>query len=150
LTTCRTDIDRFSLLERFFHTGPKSLFKISYSRAEIYLNFYVREKYFKAEMDRNQPAGLGRLMRRILCFTGRRRHLLQLRVQRDRDMLHGCGTGRHDSMPARLTTFRVSERFSSMGKKPFKEIQGDIYWELLQPYRFLVFSGIGLSFRQAE
>ncbi|NMC39649.1 MAG: hypothetical protein GYA43_00525 [Bacteroidales bacterium] len=122
-----------------FPYRPEVSFKISYSRAEIYLKFYVREKYFKAEMTEiNQPVWEDSCVEFFVSPAGDGIYY-NFEFNGIGTCYMGCGTGRHDSMPAPVDYVSRIRTLSSMGKKPFKEIQGDIYWELVAAIPVSVF-----------
>jgi hypothetical protein len=118
---------------------PDVKLSIAYSDSEIFLKYYVKEDYFKAEMtEPNQnvyedscveffvsPAGDGIYYN--MEFNGIGTCLL------------GSGTGRHDSRRADPEIISRIRRLSSLGKNAIAEIGGRNEWTLTVAISFRVF-----------
>lgn len=122
-----------------FPYRPEVSFKISYSPEEIFLKFFVREKYFKAGMTEiNQPVWEDSCVEFFVSPAGDGIYY-NFEFNGIGTCYMGCGTGRHDSRPAHIDFVSRIRTLSSLEKKPYKETQGDIYWELVAAIPVSVF-----------
>lgn len=114
-----------------FSYRPEVSFKIAFSPAVIFLKFYVREKYFRAEMTEiNQPVWEDSCVEFFVSPADDGIYY-NFEFNGIGTCYMGCGTVRHDSRPVSPEYVSLVRTLPSMGRKPVKEISGDIYWELV-------------------
>lgn len=110
---------------------PEVYFKIAYHKKEIYIKYFVREKYVKAE-----KTGINQDVYEDSCveFFVSPRHddgiYYNFEFNSIGAFLAGSGTGRHNSKrtdPAMAGKIRC---LPSMGNEPFPERVGDQEWTL--------------------
>ena len=118
---------------------PEVRFSLAYSDKEVFLKFFVRESYFKAEKtDPNQ----------MVCEDS----CVEFFVSPENDGLYynlefngigtcliGSGTGRADSKKADPSVISKIRRLTSAGNKPFQEKKGEFSWTLTLAIPFEVF-----------
>ena len=136
-----------------FSYRPEVKFNIAYGDSEIYIKYYVREAYTKAEKSRTNE---------MVCEDS----CVEFFVSPTDDGLYynfefnpigtalmGSGHGRHDSARADASVVDGIRRLTTMGNEPFAEISGDIRWSLTLAIPLSVFfhhkveSLAGRSFR---
>ncbi|HEX2968003.1 MAG TPA: carbohydrate-binding family 9-like protein [Bacteroidales bacterium] len=113
-----------------FSYKPEVKFAIAYSDHEIFLKYYVREEFFKAEKT---------ITNEMVCEDS----CVEFFVSPEYDGLYyniefnaigtcllGTGHGRSDSERADPLVISKIRRLASAGVKPVKEKQGDFNWSL--------------------
>jgi len=113
-----------------FSYKPEVSFKISFSPAEIFLKFYVREKYFKAEMTEINQAVWEDSCVEFFVSPADDGIYYNFEFNGIGTCYMGCGTGRHDSTPVSPEYVSLVRTLPSM-ERPVRDIRGDIYWELV-------------------
>lgn len=122
-----------------FKYKPDVSLAISYSDHEIFLKYYVKEVYFKAEKTETNQ---------MVCEDS----CVEFFVSPEDDGLYynlefngigtcliGTGTGREDSKRADPEIISKIRRLSSEGNEPVKEKKGEIEWTLAVAIPFEVF-----------
>jgi hypothetical protein len=109
---------------------PEVVFKIAYSRQEIYLKYYVREEYVKAE-----KTGINQDVYEDSCvefFVSPADDGLYYNFEFNSigAFLIGSGTGRHDSRRMNPSVARKVRCLPGLGNEPFPERRGQQEWSL--------------------
>ncbi len=122
-----------------FSYKPLVKFDICYSRSEIYIKYYVREKYFRA-----LNTGINSRVWEDSC--------VEFFISPSDDKIYyniefnaigacyiGAGTGRHDNKALKSEIVSLVRTLPSVGTVPIEDKEGDIYWELTAAIPFEVF-----------
>jgi len=120
---------------------PKVRFNIGYGESEIYIKYYVHEKYVMAQKDKSNQS---------VCEDS----CVEFFVSPDSDGIYynfefnpigtclvGKGTGRADSKVIDPEYISKIRRLSTLGTVPFEEKTGDQYWELTVAIPVEAFAG---------
>ncbi len=122
-----------------FQYKPDVAFTIAYGKHEIFLKYYVKENFFKAEM--TEP-------NQMVCEDS----CVEFFVSPEEDGIYynlefnaigtcllGTGTDRENSTCANPEFISKIRRMGSVGTKPFKEKSGEFEWTLTVAVPFDVF-----------
>lgn len=122
-----------------FKYQPEVTLAVSYSDHEIFLKYYIKENYFKAEKTETNQ---------MVCEDS----CVEFFVSPEDDGLYynlefngigtallGTGTGRENSKRANPEIISKIRRQSSVGNKPVKETTGNFEWTLTVAVPFEVF-----------
>jgi hypothetical protein len=113
-----------------FPYKPYIRFKIAYSDREIFLKYYVKEKYFKAEQtETNQRVYEDSC---VEFFTSPVGDLTYYNFEFNAigTCLLGTGTGRGDRTLAPADVISTIRRLTSIGSKPVSERDTETYWTI--------------------
>ncbi len=118
---------------------PDVEFVMAYGQKEIYLKFYVREEYTKAEKYETNQMVCEDSCVELFISPSDDGIYYNLEFNPIGIALMGCGTGRHDSKRVDAAVVNNIRHLASMGDKPFSEISGDNIWTLTVAIPFETF-----------
>lgn len=118
---------------------PEVLFNIAYSRKEIFLKYYVREEYFKAEKTKtNQMVSEDSCVEFFISPYDDNLYY-NFEFNAIGTCLLGSGTGRDDNETAPVEIVDRIRRLTSIGNRPREEKTGPVEWTLTLGIPFLTF-----------
>jgi hypothetical protein len=109
---------------------PEVQFSIAYSDKEIYLKYYVREKYFKAEMTESNQNVYEDSCVEFFFSPENDGIYYNLEINGIGTCLLGSGTGRADTKRADPQIISKIRRLPYPWNKPVAETKGDISWSV--------------------
>jgi hypothetical protein len=118
---------------------PDVQFSISYSDSEIFLKYYVREEYFKAEMTESNQNVYEDSCVEFFFSPEDDGTYYNLEINGIGTCLLGSGTGRADTKRADPEIISKIRRLSYPWNKPSGETKGDISWSVTVAIPFEVF-----------
>jgi hypothetical protein len=122
-----------------FNYKPEVCFSIAYSANEIFLKYYVRENFMKAEKtETNQMVCEDSCVEFFVSPEGDGIYY-NLEFNPIGTCLLGTGTSRADSTRANPEIVSKIRRLASSGELPFKEKTGELEWTLTLAIPFEVF-----------
>ena len=110
-----------------YNYKPEVEFSIAYSNHEIFLKYYINEKYFKAEKTESNQMVCEDSCVEFFVSPEDDGIYYNLEFNGIGTCLLGSGTDRANSTRANPEIISKIRRMSSAGKKPFKEKVGRIY-----------------------
>jgi hypothetical protein len=122
-----------------YNYKPEVSLAISYSDNEIFLKYYIRERYFKAEKTETNQSVCEDSCVEFFVSPGDDGLYYNLEFNGIGTCLLGTGTGRENSTRANPEIVSKIRRLSTAGKKPVKETEGDFEWTLTVAVPFEVF-----------
>lgn len=122
-----------------YNYKPEVALAIAYSDHEIYLKYYVTEDYFKAEKTETNEMVCEDSCVEFFVSPEDDGIYYNLEFNGIGTCLMGSGTGRSDSKRANPAFVSMIRRLSSVGRKPVKEIEGQVEWAITAAIPFEVF-----------
>jgi hypothetical protein len=122
-----------------FDYKPDVTVAISYSDHEIFLKYYVKEKYFKAEKTETNQMVCEDSCVEFFVSPEDDGIYYNLEFNGIGTCLLGTGTGRENSVRANPEIISKIRRLSSNGKKTFPNTEGNFEWTLTVAVPFEVF-----------
>lgn len=132
---------------------PEVQFAIAYSETEIFLKYFVKENYFKAEKTESNQNVFEDSCVEFFVSPEPDGYYYNFEFNAIGTCLMGSGHGRADSVRADLSHIAKIRRFPSLGSTPIAERKGDFSWDLTIaiPYEVLFHHNVkdlrGKSFR---
>ena len=130
-------IDRVNWEE--YSYKPEVSFSIAYSDKEIFIKFFVREKYFKAERTQSNQSVCEDSCVEFFVSPSDDGLYYNMEFNGINTCLMAVGSERANRTPASNETISKIRRVSSMGSEPVSEIEGDFSWTLTVAIPFTVF-----------
>jgi hypothetical protein len=136
-----------------FKYKPEVLFNIAYSDSEIFLKFYVKEEYVKAEKTETNQMVCEDSCVEFFVSPSDDGIYYNIEFNPIGTCLLGTGTCRKDSTRAPVSVIDRIRRKGSLGATPFKERSGELFWTITVavPYEVFFRHGVktlsGKSFR---
>ena len=118
---------------------PEVTFSIAYSDFEIFLKYYVKENFFKAEKTETNQMVCEDSCVEFFVSPGEDGIYYNLEFNGIGTCLLGTGTARENSTLANLDIISKIRRRTSAGKNPVKERAGDFAWTITIAIPFEVF-----------
>jgi hypothetical protein len=122
-----------------FDYKPEVRFNIAYSPREIFLKYYVDEKYLKAEMTETNQMVCEDSCVEFFVSPADDGIYYNIEFNAIGTCLLGAGTGRADSTRVDPQIVSKIRRLASEGNKPFKEKAGRFVWTLTLAIPFGIF-----------
>jgi len=122
-----------------FTYKPQVELSIEYSDNEIFLKYYVREKYFKAEKTESNQNVFEDSCVEFFVSPEEDGIYYNLEINGIGTCLLGSGTERSNSTRANPEIISKIRRLSSVGNKPVKEKAGEFSWTITIAIPFEVF-----------
>jgi hypothetical protein len=122
-----------------FSYKPEVSFSIAYGEKEIYLKYYVREKYFKAEKTESNQSVYEDSCVEFFISPHDDGLYYNMEFNGIGTCLMAVGSGRANRTPASGETISKIRRISSMGSEAVNEKEGDFSWTLTIAIPFVVF-----------
>ncbi len=122
-----------------YNYRPEVKFAIAYGDKEIYLKYYVREEYFKAEKTETNQMVCEDSCVEFFVSPENDGIYYNLELNGIGTILLGTGTGRADSKRADPGVISKIRRKTSAGEKPVKEKTGLFEWTITIAIPFGVF-----------
>ena len=113
-----------------YHYKPEVDFAIAYSNNEIFLKYFVKENFFKAEKTETNQMVCEDSCVEFFVSPASDGIYYNLEFNAIGTCLLGSGTARENSSRADPQIVSKVRRLSSSGKKPFKEKAGEFNWTL--------------------
>ena len=113
-----------------YNYRPDVKFRMAYTGREIFIKYYVKEEYVKAEMDKTNQMVCEDSCVEFFVSPADDGIYYNFEFNSIGTCLLGSGTGRHNS---KLADKKLAERIrtlSSLGKETFQERKGDQEWTL--------------------
>ena len=118
---------------------PEVTLAVSYSDHEIFLKYYIKENYFKAEKTETNQMVCEDSCVEFFVSPEDDGLYYNLEFNGIGTVLLGTGTGRENSKRANPEIVSKIRRQSSVGNNPVKETTGDFEWTLIVAVPFEVF-----------
>jgi len=122
-----------------FPYKPQVKLSILYSDKEIFLKYYICEKYFKAEKTESNQNVFEDSCVEFFVSPEDDGIYYNLEINGIGTCLLGTGTGRADSIRANPEIIRKIRILSSVGNKPVREKEGEFSWDITLAIPFDVF-----------
>ncbi len=122
-----------------FNYNPAVELSIAYSETEIFLKYYVREEYFKAEKTESNQNVFEDSCVEFFVSPEKDGIYYNLEINGIGTCLLGSGTERTNSKRADPEIISKIRRLSSVGVKPVKERKGEFSWSITVAVPFEVF-----------
>lgn len=113
-----------------FMYKPEVRFNMAYSDGEIFLKYYVREEFVKAEKTESNQMVCEDSCLEFFVSPADDGIYYNFEFNAIGTCLLGAGTCRKDRIPAPGSAINDIRRKGSFGKLPFKEIKGDFFWTI--------------------
>jgi hypothetical protein len=139
LDTIKTRIIIDCINWREFDYMPEVSVAVAYGEKEIFLKYYVSEKYFKAEMTETNQMVCEDSCVEFFAAPSDDGIYYNMEFNAIGTCLLGTGTGRSDLTRLNPDLIAGIRRLSSLGNEPVKETNGDFYWTLTLAIPFGVF-----------
>lgn len=133
----RYDIDTINWKDYEYRPGVK--FAIAYSENEIFLKYWVKEDYFKAEWTESNQNVYEDSCVEFFVSPGNDGLYYNFEFNGIGTCLLGSGHGRADTKRADPAVISKIRRLSSAGTEPVKERKGEFTWTLTVAIPFEVF-----------
>lgn len=122
-----------------FSYKPQVKLSIAYSDNELFLKYYISEKWFKAEKTESNQNVFEDSCVEFFVSPEEDGIYYNLEMNGIGTCLLGTGTGRSDRIRANPEIIKKIRRLSSVGKKPMKEKEGKFSWTITVAIPFKVF-----------
>jgi len=122
-----------------FPYKPQVKLSMLYSDNEIFLKYYICEKYFKAEKTESNQNVFEDSCVEFFVSPEDDGIYYNLEINGIGTCLLGTGTGRTNSIRANPEIIQKIRRLSSVGDKPVSEIEGEFSWAITVAIPFEVF-----------
>lgn len=113
-----------------FDYRPEVFFSVAYSNHEIFIKYYVKEKYFKAEKTESNQMVCEDSCVEFFVSPANDGLYYNLEFNGIGTCLLGYGTGREDLKRADPGIISKIRRTGTQGNKPLKEEEGEISWTI--------------------
>jgi hypothetical protein len=113
-----------------FKYKPEVSFNIAYSDREIFLKYYVREEFVKAEKTKSNQMVCEDSCLEFFVSPADDGIYYNFEFNAIGTCLLGTGTCREDRTPAPGSAINGIRRMGSSGKRPFRERKGDFFWTI--------------------
>lgn len=113
-----------------FDYRPEVFFSVAYSNHEIFIKYYVKEKYFKAEKTESNQMVCEDSCVEFFVSPANDGLYYNLEFNGIGTCLLGYGTGREDLKRADPGIISKIRRTGTQGNKPLKEKEGEISWSI--------------------
>jgi hypothetical protein len=113
-----------------YHYRPEVAFSIAYSDNEIFLKYYVKENFFKAEKTETNQMVCEDSCVEFFVSPGNDGIYYNLEFNAIGTCLLGTGTARENNTRAKPEIISKIRRLTSAGEKPVKEKAGEFEWTL--------------------
>jgi hypothetical protein len=113
-----------------FGYKPDVKFSMGYSGEEIFLKYYVRENWFKAEKTQTNQAVYEDSCVEFFVSPSDDGVYYNLEFNAIGTCLMGAGTGRYDNRPAGSEIISKIRRMTSAGSEAMRERSGDFFWTI--------------------
>lgn len=133
----RYSIDNLNWKE--YDYKPEVSFSIAYSNDEIFLKYYIKETYFKAEKTESNQMVCEDSCVEFFVSPGNDGLYYNLEFNGIGTCLMGAGHGRADSKKADPAIISRIRRFASPGDKPVSERKGEFIWTLTVAIPYEIF-----------
>jgi len=133
----RIQIDTINWKE--YSYKPKVELSVAYSDHEIFLKYYVKENYFKAEKTEDNQAVCEDSCVEFFVSPEDDGIYYNLEFNGIGTCLLGSGTARENSTRVNPVIISKIRRLSSIGKEPVREKEGEIEWTITIAVPFNVF-----------
>jgi len=130
-------VDRINWQE--YSYKPEVTFSIAYGEKEIYLKYYVRENYFKAEKTESNQSVYEDSCVEFFISPENDGLYYNMEFNGIGTCLMAVGAERANRTPASGEIISRIRRISSMGNEPVSEKEGDFSWTLTIAIPFVVF-----------
>lgn len=118
---------------------PEVDFSIAYSNHEIFIKYYVKETYFKAEKTESNQMVCEDSCVEFFVSPANDGLYYNMEFNGIGTCLFGYGTGRADLKRADPSVISKIRRLASPGNKPLKETEGDVSWTITVAIPYEVF-----------
>lgn len=122
-----------------FNYKPEVCFSIAYSANEIFLKYYVRENFMKAEKTETNQMVCEDSCVEFFVSPADDGIYYNFEFNGIGTCLLGTGTGRHNSSRVDPGVISKIRRITSVGEKPVEERKGDFSWTITMAIPFEVF-----------
>lgn len=113
-----------------FRYKPEARFNMAYSDSEIFLKYYIREEYVKAEKTESNQMVCQDSCVEFFVSPANDGIYYNIEFNAIGTCLLGTGTSRKDGVHAPVSVIEQIRRSGSCGTSPFEERHGEFFWTI--------------------